>query len=132
MRRTRGTSFLTRFSEPAYALMRVSIALLYLSFGAQKFFGVFGGSVVPTWSRLGVAAMLELVLGSLMAIGFLTPWAAFIASGEMAVAYYLGHGVRGGLPVQNGGTPAAAFCVVFLYIAARGAGRYSFDALVKR
>ncbi len=112
--------------------MRVALALLYLSFGLQKFAGFFGGSVVPTWSLLGVAAWLELILGSLIAVGFLTPWAAFIASGEMAFAYFIGHGSRGGLPVQNGGTPALAFCFAFLYLAARGGERYSVDALLKR
>jgi putative oxidoreductase len=104
------------------------LALLYLSFGVQKFFGVFGGTRVPPWSLIGLAAELEIVLGVLLAIGFLTPWAAFLASGEMAVAYFIGHASRGGLPVENGGTPAAVFCFAFLYIATRGGGRYSVDA----
>ena len=122
---------LTRFGDLAYAAMRISLAFLYFSFGVQKFFGALGGTVVPLWSQLGAAAVLELVLGPLIAIGFLTPWAAFIAGGEMAFAYFIGHGSRGGLPVQNGGTLAAAFCFAFLYMATRGGGRYSVDNLFR-
>ncbi len=126
------TSPLTRLSDVAYAIMRIAPALHHLVFGCQNVFGVLGGNAVPTWSLLGVAAQLELLLGSLIAIGLLTPWAAFLASGEMAFAYYIGHASRGGLPVQNGGTPAVAFCFAFLYIATRGGGRYSVDAWLRR
>jgi putative oxidoreductase len=127
-----GAGALAHFSETAYAMMRIVLALLYLSYGVQKLFGVLGGTVVPIWSLVGVAAQLELLLGSLMAIGLLTPWAAFLASGEMAAAYFIGHGSQGGLPVQNGGTPAVAFCFAFLYLATRGGGRYSVDAWLSR
>lgn len=123
---------MTRLSDLAYTAMRISLAFLYFSFGVQKLFGALGGKAVPLWSQLGAAAILELILGPLVAIGLFTPWAAFIASGEMAFAYFIGHGARGGLPVQNGGTPAAAFCFAFLYMATRGGGRYSVDKLFRR
>ena len=112
--------------------MRVVLAFLYFCHGAQKLFGLFGGHQVPLASLLGVAAVLETVLGVLIAIGFVTSWAAFIAAGEMAAAYFRAHAPRGGLPVQNGGDLAVALCFAFLYIAAHGGGRFSLDSMKRR
>jgi putative oxidoreductase len=123
---------LALLSEPAYAAMRVVLAFLYLSHGLQKWFGAFGGHQVPLASMLGAAAVLETVLGILIALGLFTAEAAFIASGEMAVAYFTAHFPRAPLPIVNGGELAVALCFAFLYIATRGGGRMSVDAVLRR
>jgi putative oxidoreductase len=79
----------------------------------------------------GLAGLIELVGGLLIAIGLFTSWAAFIASGEMAVAYFKVHFPQGFWPVQNQGELAVLYCFVFLYMAARGGGRYSVDASMR-
>jgi putative oxidoreductase len=118
---------LGRFQELGYGVMRIVIAFLYACHGLQKLVGAFGGHQVSLGSLFGAAAVIETVFGALILVGFLTSWAAFIASGEMAVAYFRAHAPRGGLPIQNGGELAVAFCFVFLYIAMRGGGRWSVD-----
>ena len=123
---------LRRYSDIAYVAMRVVVAFLYWSHGMQKAFGAFGGHQMPLASRLGVAGIIELVLGPLIGLGLATSWAAFIASGELAVAFFTAHFPRGGLPIQNGGELAASYCFVFLYIATRGGGRWSLDRLIGR
>ena len=119
---------LSRFGGIFYAAMRVVLALIYMAHGLQKVFGMFGGHAVPLHSLLGVAGVLELVLGALIALGLFTSWAAFIASGEMAVAYFRAHAPRGQWPIENGGELAVVLCFAFLYIASQGAGRLSVDA----
>ena len=119
---------LGRYDEIVYAAMRAVLAFLYLCHGLQKLFGWFGGHQMPLASLLGAAALIEVTLGTLIAVGLFTSLAAFIASGEMAVAYFLAHQPRGPLPIVNGGEIAVALCFAFLYIAAHGAGRWSLDA----
>jgi putative oxidoreductase len=82
---------LAPFAPYAYALLRIIAALLFVSHGGQKLFGWFGGPSVPLASLFGLAGILEIILGILIAIGLLTAVAAFIASGEMAGAYFIGH-----------------------------------------
>ncbi len=72
--------------------------------------------------------MIELVLGFFIAIGFLTSYATFIASGEMAVAYFMAHYPKSFWPIENGGEPAVLFCFIFLYMATQGSGIWSIDA----
>ena len=119
---------LSRFGGIFYAAMRVVLALIYLAHGLQKVFGMFGGHAMPLHSLLGVAGVLELVLGALIALGLFTSWAAFIASGEMAVAYFRAHAPLGQWPIENHGELAVVLCFAFLYIASQGAGRLSVDA----
>lgn len=118
-----------RFSPQTYALMRIVFGFLFLCHGLQKF-GMLGGQAAPllSWPR-GIAGPIEVAFGILIAIGLLTKLAGFIASGEMAVAYFLAHQPSGGLPIQNGGEPAVLFCFAFLYMASRGAGIWSVDAM---
>ena len=78
-------------------------------------------------SLFGAAGIIELVCGGLVAIGLFTRPAAFIASGEMAAAYFMQHQPKGTWPIQNQGELAALYCFAFLYIAARGAGRFGVD-----
>jgi putative oxidoreductase len=111
----------------AYALLRIIAALLFFSHGGQKLFGWFGGQPVPIGSLFGVAAILEIVLGALITIGLFTSIAAFIASGEMAAAYFIGHFPKSFWPLENEGEPAVLFCFIFLYIASCGAGIWSVD-----
>jgi len=118
---------LGRLSEPAYALLRIVAGLLFALHGAQKLFGAFGGQQVPMMSQFWFAGVIELVGGLMIAIGLLTSIAAFIASGEMAVAYFQAHAPKGWNPLANGGELAVLFCFIFLYIAARGGGRWSAD-----
>jgi putative oxidoreductase len=111
-----------------YVLLRIIAGLLLACHGAQKLFGVFGGvggppgATVALLSLMGLAGIIELVGGLLIAFGVLTSPTAFIASGEMASAYFLGHFPRGFWPIQNGGELAVLNCFLFLYIAAHGTG----------
>jgi putative oxidoreductase len=119
---------LAPFAPYAYALLRIIAALLFVSHGGQKIFGWFGGPSVPLTSLFGLAGILEIILGILIAIGLLTAVAAFIASGEMAGAYFIGHFPKSFWPLENQGEPAVLFCFIFLYMATQGAGIWSVDA----
>ena len=118
---------LSRVEGPVYALLRVVAGLMFAVHGAQKLFGVLGGRQQELFTQLWFAGVIELVGGVLIAIGFLASPVAFVCAGQMAVAYWQAHAPRGLWPVQNGGELAALYCFVFLYIAARGAGRWSVD-----
>lgn len=116
---------LVRVEPMVYALLRIVAGLLFAQHGAQKIFGLLGGKVVPLASQAGLAGIIELVGGLLIAVGLFTPIAAFIASGEMAAAYFIAHAPQGFWPVVNRGELAALYCFLFLYIAVRGAGRFA-------
>jgi putative oxidoreductase len=118
---------LGRFSAQAYALMRIVVGLLFACHGAQKLFGVLGSPRMPLMSQMGLAGVIEFVGGLLIAVGFLAGTVAFIASGEMAYAYFTRHMPRGAVPIRNGGEFAVLYCFVFLYIASRGAGVWAID-----
>ena len=123
--------YLGKFDGHAYAAMRIVLAFLYWSHGPRWLFGWFGGSEpVPVTSLQGVAGVLETSLGILIGIGLLAPWAAFVACGEMAVAYFHVHLQfgRGWMPIMNGSEITVALCFGFLYIAARGSGMFSVDS----
>ena len=121
-----------RFAAFAYAAMRFVVAALYICHGAQKVFGVLGGHAVPRGSLLFFAGVIELVAGPLIAVGLLTRIAAFVASGEMAAAYFKSHAPKGFWPIENKGELAVAFCFVFLFVFAFGPGRISLDRAFRR
>jgi putative oxidoreductase len=122
-------SFLGRFKPYFYSLLRIVSGLLFAVHGAQKLFGVVGGSgPVNLMSQMGLAGIIEFVGGLSIALGLFTSVWAFLASGQMAVAYFQAHAPRGFWPVQNGGEPAVLFCFVFLYIAAVGTGKWGLRA----
>jgi putative oxidoreductase len=126
--------WLARYSEIAYALLRVIAGLMFAVHGSQKLLG-FPPSEhgrPPLASLMGVAGLIELIGGLMIAFGFFAGFAAFIASGEMAVAYFKAHAPRGFWPTLNEGEVAVLYCFLFLYIATRGSGRYSIDALFSR
>jgi len=124
---------MTRFSGAAHSLLRIVAGLLFLQHGGQKLLGWFGG--IPGGHLDGLAltgGWIELVCGSLILIGFLTQPAAFLASGEMAVAFFKAHFPNGFWPIQNHGEPAVLYCFLWLFFAAAGAGPFSVDALLAR
>jgi putative oxidoreductase len=121
---------MSKYAPYLYVLLRVVAGLLFACRGAQKLFGVFGGiggppgTSMPLFSLMGLAGGIELVGGLLIALGVLTSLVAFIASGEMAFAYFMQHFPRGFWPIQNGGELAVLYCFLFLYIAANGVGMW--------
>jgi len=112
--------------------MRMVIGFLFLCHGLQKLFGILGGRQAALMSRLGAAGVIETVTGILIMVGVATTLAALVAAAEMIAAYYLQHAPRGGLPIQNGGELAVAYCFVFLYVATQGNGRWSLASLLGR
>jgi len=123
----------------AWAALRVVAGLSFMTHGLQKLFGMWGGPMgngqaVPAFSfPFGVSGILELVLGLLIAIGLFTRVAAFVAAGEMAVAYFWQHVPNGGIvPLANHGEPAVLYCFIFLFLAVFGGGAYSVDAMLRR
>ena len=122
---------LGRCAPQTFAILRIVVGLLFFCHGAQKVFGFFGGiggAPVPLTSLYGVAGVLELILGALIAVGWLARAAAFLASGQMAAAYFTDHFPQGFWPIQNNGEEAVFYCFVFLYMATQGAGIWSIDA----
>ncbi len=117
--------FLRPLSEATFTLLRLIAGLMFACHGFQKLFGVLGGQRPPLFSIFGAAGIIESVTGVLIAIGLWASPAALIASGEMAVAYFRAHAPRAFFPIQNGGEPAVFYCFLFLYIAARGSGRFA-------
>ncbi len=115
------------------SLLRIVSSLVLFSYGTQKIL-LFptAASVPPIGSLSWVAGLIELTLGFLVLIGFQTRIAAFVLSGLMASAYFIGHASKSFFPAQNGGVAAILFCFVFLYLVAAGAGPFSIDNLLKR
>ena len=122
-----------------YALFRIVFGLVFFFFGLQKTMGWFGGTAVGDFMSLqGAAGIVETLCGFLVMIGLFTKPAAFLASGEMAIAFWYIHvymvgmgklGLPAGLvPHMNGGVDSVLFCFAFLYICTRGAGTWSVDA----
>jgi putative oxidoreductase len=131
-------SFLESFRGEAYALFRIVTAFLLAAHGSQKLlaFPAAAPATLPDFVRYA-AGPIELVGGLLIMIGLFTRYAAFIASGLMACAYWMVHGghfLRGGwlkvFPIENGGELAALYCFAFLFIATQGAGIWSVDRAI--
>ena len=120
--------FMQSYGEQTYALMRIVSGFLFLWHGTQKLLGFPPASFDPPWHVTYIAGGIELVGGALIMIGLFTAPLAFLASGLMAAAYWMAHGMNALLPIQNGGELAALYCFVFLYISARGSGIWSVDA----
>lgn len=133
--------WLARHEQTLLGILRIVAGLLFLEHGVQKLFHFpplppeMAGAVMPpsVMTILMVAGVIELVGGALIAIGLFTRLAAFICSGEMAVAYWLGHAARAHslFPATNGGDAAILFCFVFLFIAAAGPGPFALSRSAK-
>ena len=136
---------LSRFSEPAYFLLRLIVGLMLACHGLQLVCGMFGGMPGSDKMIIQAGGWIQLIGGSLVAIGLLTRPAAFLCSGMMAAAYFMFHVAGAVTPMaklipiasagpqfSNKGELAVLYCFVFLYVFFRGAGRFSLDALVWR
>jgi putative oxidoreductase len=129
----------SRFQPAALSLFRFITGLLLFQYGVAKILKFPPGNPfekVELFSLIGAAGTLELVLGALLIVGLFTRIAAFVLSGEMAFAYFLGHMFRTGSavfhPIFNNGTAAILFCFACLYLATAGGGPYSLDAMMGR
>lgn len=120
------------FSPVMLSILRIMTGLLFLQHGTQKFLSFPAGEMAGFgWTFAGPAAyagIIELVAGALIAIGLLTRTAAFVASGTMAVAYFLAHAPQDFFPINNMGEAAILYCFVFLYLFFAGPGPISVDA----
>ena len=125
---------LARYQPILLSVLRIIAAYVFLEHGLQKAFGMFGG--LPPNLPANVAMLLqaagwiETIGGVLILLGLFTAPVAFILSGEMAAAYFIGHVSRNGnvlLPMVNGGEPAVLFCFLYLYLASSGGGAWSLD-----
>ena len=129
--------FLGKYSDQTYAMLRIVAGFLFLCHGAQKILGLLGGAdgdggTVELVSRGGVAGIIELAGGLAILLGIGTSWAAFLASGLMAFAYFLVHQPQGPLPIQNRGELAALYAFLFLYIASKGSGIWSLESVLRK
>ena len=110
--------FIETYRPQIFADTRIVFGFLFALHGAQKLFMLFGGppAEMPDAARYLIGG-IEFIGGAMIAIGFRTRLAAFICSGQMAVAYFAVHQMEGFLPVQNNGELAALYCWAFLMIA---------------
>jgi putative oxidoreductase len=126
------------FRPQLLSILRIMAGLLFLSAGIQKWFAfpvaMPAAANITLFSMIGIAGCIELVGGALVTVGLFTRYAAFIMSGEMAVAYwfYANRTARGFMPIQNGGTVEVLFCFIFLYLVFAGSGPWSLDALLRK
>jgi putative oxidoreductase len=127
-----------KFTDQAYVLLRVVAGLMFAFHGMQKLFGVYiPAEYIPKMGSQGwIGGVIEIVTGAIIAAGLLTPWAAFLASGTMAVAYAQFHWKfsfgDNFFPTVNQGELALLYSVLFLYMACRGGGRWSVDQWLAR
>lgn len=131
---------LSPYAPTFLALLRIVAALLFIEHGTQKLLGFPPGSSLPTPGMLSMiwwAGVIELVPGALILLGLFTRPAAFIAAGEMAFAYWIGHFPRlplpeGFFPVNTDGDAPVLFCFIFLYLVFAGPGAWSVDGAIGR
>jgi putative oxidoreductase len=122
----------TKASPYLLSILRIVSGLLFMQHGAQKLFGLLGGTPVHWPSLMGLAGALEFFGGLLVVVGLFTRPVAFVLAGEMAFAYFMVHGPQNFWPLLNGGDLAVLFCFAFLYLSAAGAGPLSVDRLLRR
>ncbi len=125
-------NFMAPFSSQTYALLRMVSGFLLLWHGSQKLFGFPGGFSERPFHLTYIAAPIELVGGILVMLGLFTRGSAFLCSGLMAFAYWMSHGTKALLPIENRGELAVLYCFVFFYISAQGAGIWSLDGVRQR
>jgi len=125
----------TAWAPRLLGVLRIVTGLMFLMHGSVKLFGVpamEGMGKVELMSLYGFAGVLEFVGGLLLLFGLFTRPVAFVLSGEMAFAYFMGHASQGALPIQNHGELAVQWCFLFLYFWAAGPGAFSLDAMRRR
>ena len=128
------SEFWTNWQPRILSVLRFITGFLFLWHGTQKLFGFppsqqGGGELSPL---ILVGGILEFFGGILILVGLFTRWTAFVLSGMMAVAYWMAHGTKSVLPLQNGGELAVLYCFVFLYLFFAGGGEWSLDYLLKK
>ena len=112
------------------SILRIMSALLFLQHGTQKLVNFPAAEFMPSFPSLfWFAGAIEIVGGTLLALGLFTRPVAFILSGQMAVAYFMAHASRSFFPIENGGDAAVLYCFVFLFIAVAGGGAWLLDRL---
>ena len=126
-----------RLADVTHSLLRIAAGVLFICPGGMKLLGWFGGMPGSPGGGglpplLAVAGVIELVGGAAILLGLFTRPVAFIASGQMAFAYFIGHFPRGFWPIQNQGEPAVLLCFIFLFLSASGPGSFSLDHLLRR
>jgi putative oxidoreductase len=126
--------FLNKYASQILGITRIVTGLQFLEHGTVKVFSfpLAAGATPHAFNLMawpaGPAGIIELVAGALIVLGFYSRWAAFIASGEMAIAFWMAHVARGGIfPILNGGDAAVLFCFVFLTLAAIGPGSFAIN-----
>jgi putative oxidoreductase len=125
----------SKWQPTALSLFRFITGLLLFQFGVAKLLKFPAGTMfdkVELMSLYGAAGSIELILGGLLLLGLFTRPVAFILSGEMAFAYFLGHFPKSFFPVINNGTAAILFCFACLYLSTAGGGPYSLDAMLRK
>jgi putative oxidoreductase len=122
----------SKFSPLIYALLRIVTGLMFAMHGAQKLFGFPSGQPMTGSPMMLTAGIIEFVGGLMIGLGFGTRIAAFIASGEMAVAYFTVHAKDSIYPLVNHGELAVVYCFLFLYFASMGSGTLSLKSLMKK
>jgi putative oxidoreductase len=128
-------TFLAKWQPTALSLLRFMTGLLFLQYGLGKLLKwppVPMFAKVELFSLYGAAGTIELIGGILLVLGLFTRPVAFIASGEMAFAYFMSHAPQGFFPILNRGDLAILFCFVFLYLACAGGGPYSLDTMIRK
>jgi putative oxidoreductase len=129
---------LGKFQPQVLSILRIIAGLLFLSAGLQKWFGfpvpAPNAANITLISMVGIAGLIELIGGALVTVGVYTRAAAFIMSGELAVAYwyFANRPAKGFMPIQNGGTLEVLYCFVFFYLVFAGAGPWSLDAIWRK
>jgi putative oxidoreductase len=122
---------LNKYHDTVYCIMRLIVGLLFASHGGQKILGFPpGGHGAPEGAMMVLGAWIELAGGLMIGLGFLTRIAAFVSSGEMAVAYFMVHAKGGFFPIVNHGESAVFYCFAFLFIFFYGSGWLSLDAML--
>jgi putative oxidoreductase len=124
-------SFRATWSPRMLSVLRIIVGLLFLEHGLSKYFGFPGPSpaTFQVFGLLGLAGAIETVAGVLVTVGLFTRIAAFIASGEMAFAYFISHFPRNFFPMLNQGDAAILYCFIFLFFALEGGGPWGIDAV---
>jgi putative oxidoreductase len=124
-------NFLSRFQGPSYAMLRMASGFMFSFHGAQILFGLYSDFHPDLGSQIWIGGVIELVCGLAILFGLKTRLAAFICSGQMAVAYVQFHwkGQWGPkfFPALNQGEPALLYCFLFLYFACQGPGIWALD-----
>jgi putative oxidoreductase len=124
--------WMSRWQPEALTFLRIVAGFMFWEHGAQKLFGFPTGQVVPPFTMLWYAGVIEFFGGLAIALGVFARFVAFIAAGEMAVAYFTAHAPRGFWPLENRGELAVLYCGIFLVIATAGGGRLQLGSLFER